>query len=61
MFCPSKGHPMTDLQKYLRSQPWWTSRFMWGIEAARLMMIYAVWHSRFPMHELATLDEDDMA
>jgi len=34
---------------------------MWGLEATRLLVVDAVWHSRFTMNELDELDEDAFA
>lgn len=38
---------MTDLERYLRSKPWWNCRFMWGEAVAVALVIDAVFHSRF--------------
>ena len=52
---------MIELLQFLHAKPWWASRFMWGLEAARFLVVDAVWHSNFSMELLNALDEDVLA
>ena len=47
----------TELFAALRRQPWWNSRFMWGLEAARFMVVEFVWRSRYSFIDLGDVDE----
>ena len=51
---------MTDLQRYLRSKPWWNARFMWGGEATKALVWHAVWHSRFTLRDVEDLEPDSL-